>query len=57
MNTLASNQVEWIELDTNEMIEADGGWVAPVIGGIAIYILAEDWSNFKKGLWAGLNAN
>ena len=40
-----------VELNYNEKQETEGGNPASAIAiGVAIYLIAEDWSNIKKGI-------
>ena len=37
-----------VELNYNEKQETEGG--NPIVIGVAIYLIAEDWHNIKKGI-------
>lgn len=47
MNKLSLDQAEVVELNNNELSELEGG--NPIVIGVLIYLISEDWPNIKKG--------
>ena len=47
MNNFNFDQAEVVELKSGEVIEIEGG--NPIVVGVLIYLIAEDWPNIKKG--------
>lgn len=47
MSTFNFNQAELTELKNSELRDLDGG--NPIVIGVIIYLISEDWPNIKKG--------
>ncbi len=47
MSTFNFNQAELTELKSSELRDLDGG--NPIVIGVIIYLISEDWPNIKKG--------
>jgi len=50
MNTLCLKNYGVSKMETREMKEANGGWLWPIVVGVAVAEIVSDWEHFKDGL-------
>lgn len=53
MKNFNFDELDVVELKSGEVLETEGG--NPIIIGVVIYLISEDWPNIKKGAMDAFN--
>lgn len=57
MNKLELKSIGVQELDTNEMVNLDGGWFWPAAAATFLYNIVGDWNENVEAFKEGFNGN